>query len=30
MKRGIEAGHDRFTHVVTTELDARELLAATA
>ena len=30
MKRGIEAGHDRFTHVVTTEHDTRELLAATA
>ena len=27
VKRGIEAGHNRFTHVVTTETDARELLA---
>jgi S-adenosylmethionine/arginine decarboxylase-like enzyme len=27
VKRGIEAGHNRFTHVVTTEHDTRELLA---
>ena len=27
VKRGIESGNNRFTHVVTTELDARELLA---
>ena len=27
VKRGIEAGHNRFTHVVTTESDTRELLA---
>ena len=27
VKRGVEAGHNRFTHVVTTELDSRELLA---
>jgi S-adenosylmethionine decarboxylase len=29
VKRGVEAGAGRFTHVVTTELDSREL-AATA
>ncbi len=27
VKRGIEASPNRFTHVVTTEVDARELLA---
>ena len=27
VKRGVEAGHNRFTHVVTTEKDSRELLA---
>ena len=27
VKRGVEAGHNRFTHVVTTEHDTRELLA---
>ncbi|MDB5073075.1 MAG: speH [Candidatus Eremiobacteraeota bacterium] len=27
MKRGVESGHNRFTHVVTTEKDSRELLA---
>jgi S-adenosylmethionine decarboxylase len=30
VKRGVEAAAGRFTHVVTTELDTRELLAATA
>ena len=30
VKRGIEAGQNRFTHIVTTEHDTRELLAATA
>jgi S-adenosylmethionine decarboxylase len=30
VKRGVEAGHNRFTHVVTTEHDTRELLLATA
>jgi len=27
VKRGVESGHHRFTHVVTTENDARELMA---
>jgi S-adenosylmethionine decarboxylase len=27
MKRGVESGQNRFTHVVTTEHDTRELLA---
>jgi S-adenosylmethionine decarboxylase len=30
MKRGVEAATGRFTHVVTTEHDTRELLMATA
>ena len=30
VRRGVEAGPGRFTHVVTTENDARELLAATS
>ena len=27
VKRGVESGHNRFTHIVTTEKDTRELLA---